>query len=355
MMRRTPAIVLASVFAFTAVACTKPAPGEKGGDAPAAEKDGTPLAHVGNTVITVEEFKDAVNKQAPFIRSRMDSPEKKKEFLDNMVRFELLAQEAERQGLDKDPVVVENMRKLMVQQLMRKRMESDQVPAPTDQQLKDFYQAHIDDYVKPERVRVSQVFVAAPSGDKAARAAARKKAASLLSQIKARKKEPLAFSQLAQANTDDAASRARGGDLGYLSEADLTQAWGAKAAEAAFGLTKVGDLSGVVEGDKGFHVFKLTGRQKALERTFDQVRRNVEQRVKQELRRKAYVDFVDGLRDKSGVTVEQATLEGIDLGSSGARRPAMGMPMGHPTARPAAMPAGHGAPAPQKATDAKKE
>src|SRR5215831_12354540 len=63
------------------------------------------LAKIDDVVITVGEFQDRINKQSPYVRARYTSMERKKEFLDNLVRFEVLAKEAERKGLHKDPEV----------------------------------------------------------------------------------------------------------------------------------------------------------------------------------------------------------------------------------------------------------
>ena len=50
--------------------------------------------------ITADEFKARLDEQSPFIRARYSTLERKKEFLDNLVRFEVLAREAEKQGLN---------------------------------------------------------------------------------------------------------------------------------------------------------------------------------------------------------------------------------------------------------------
>src|SRR5262249_23613934 len=51
------------------------------------------LAKIDDVTITVGEFQDRINKQSPYVRQRYTSVERKKEFLDNLVRFEVLAKE----------------------------------------------------------------------------------------------------------------------------------------------------------------------------------------------------------------------------------------------------------------------
>ena len=69
-------------------------------------KKGSVLAQIDDVSITVSELEDRINSQTPYVRARYTGVEQKKEFLENLVKFEVLASEARRQGLDHDPEVV---------------------------------------------------------------------------------------------------------------------------------------------------------------------------------------------------------------------------------------------------------
>ncbi len=81
---------------------------KSGGGAKSAS--GPAVAEIDDVKITIEDFQDRINKQSPYLRSRYTSLERKKEFLDNLVRFEVMAREAEKKGYDKDPEVVRSMK-----------------------------------------------------------------------------------------------------------------------------------------------------------------------------------------------------------------------------------------------------
>jgi len=83
------------------------------------EELSAPLAKIDNVVITLGEFQERINRQSPYIRARYTSLEQKKEFLDSLVRFEVLAKEAYKRGLDKDPEVVRTEKHVMPQTLHR--------------------------------------------------------------------------------------------------------------------------------------------------------------------------------------------------------------------------------------------
>lgn len=345
--RSSLAILLCSSFAFLGCNPGGTSGGGSTGTSSADQTKGTPLAHVGDQVITVQEFQKRLDRQAPFLRAQYNTPERKKAFLENMIRFDLLAQEAKRRGLENDPDVQETMKKVMVQKLIRKEFAENPAQQLPMDELHAYYQKHISDYVKPERVRVAHIFVAFKSGDKKSVAAAKKKAKAILAEVHAKEKDPRSFMLIAREKTEDAASRATGGDLRYLAKDELAKAWSPAVADAAFAMKNVGEVSGLVKGTKGFHILRLVGRQRALDRTFDQVRANVEARLRQEKRRERYDDFIAKLRKAAGVTIDQKLLDSIKATSAGiGRRGPMGMPMGHP-AMPAmrgghpAMPAGH--------------
>src|SRR5438067_1592244 len=90
------------------------------------------LAKIDDVVITVGEFQERINKQSPYVRARYTSIERKKEFLDNLVRFEVLAKEAEKRGLNKDAEVVRTMKQVMIQQLLRNEFDKLKVEDISD-------------------------------------------------------------------------------------------------------------------------------------------------------------------------------------------------------------------------------
>src|SRR6187397_1663177 len=81
------------------------------------------LAKVDGVTITVKQLQDSINRQSPYIRARYQSKEQKRVFLDNLIRFEVLAKEAERRGLDKDPEVIQTMKSAMITKLLKDELE----------------------------------------------------------------------------------------------------------------------------------------------------------------------------------------------------------------------------------------
>src|SRR5579885_622520 len=120
--------------------------------------------------------------------------------------------------------------------------EVDFLPEATvsDEAIQAYYDDHKDDrFSDPEQVRLRHIVVSLPAdADEARRAAARKKAEDLLARIRA----GADFAAVAKQASDDAASAAKGGELGLVARGRLPAA----VEDAAFAL-EPGKVSDVIE------------------------------------------------------------------------------------------------------------
>ncbi len=292
-----------------------------------SKKSGPAVAKGDGIVITADEFKARLEEQSPFIRARYNTLERKKEFLDNLIRFELLAKAAEKEGLDKDPDVQLTLRKVMVQKLVQKTFaEGDAAKEVPEADARKFYDDHKDDYVKPRKVRLAHILVVAPPGPARAQKAAQAK--KLLARVQAEeKKNVLAFATLARELSEDAATKGTGGDLGFKTQPELETQYGKPFADESFAL-KSGGLA-LLESPQGFHVVKLTASQEAIDRPFEMVKAQIQNRLYRERRTKDFDEFVKKLRDEARITVDDAELEKVAVSAPPMAQPGMpGMPPG---------------------------
>lgn len=328
MLRRIAPIALAVV---ALAGCTQ----DKG-----PKKSGPAVASGEGIVITAEEFKARLDEQSPFIRARYSTLERKKEFLDNLVRFEVLAKEAEKQGLDKDPDVQLTLRKVMVQKLVQKNF-ADQAGAKDlpEAELQKYYDEHKDEFQKPKRLRLAAIVFNAPAGtpDRAKKVALAKKA---LAQVKAAEKtNTLAFAAAVTQYSEDAATKPVSGDLNFKSKEELEKAYGPAVAEAAFAL-KPGELAGPLETAQGVLVLKATGVQEELNRPFDTVKAQIGSKLYREKRTKEFDELVKRLKAEANIKINDAELEKVAVAAAPAGAPGMpgmhAMPPGMPGVAPGA-------------------
>jgi len=274
-----------------------------------AEQASQVLATIGDETITVGDFAQRLADQSPYLRARYNSPERRREFLENMIRFELLAQEAERRGLDELPEVQKLRKQMMIQQLMREQFEDRiQLDDVTDAEVEAYYEEHRDEFHKPEQVRASHI-----------RFTDRAKARRVLGQILAAPNDVDLFRRLTEEhNTDEATQGARRGDLRFFSE-DGSRGEGqpnvpAPIAEAAFGLERIGAVHPeLVEIDGAFHIVKLTGRRAALHRTLEEASRPIRNRIWREKRENAVEELVSRLRRDANVEANASVLADVRI------------------------------------------
>lgn len=273
--------------------------------------EGTPVARFEGDSITAEELKERFAQLAPSTRAHYQTVEQKKEYVKSLARAQVLANEAIRRGLHHDPDVLENAKKLMISKLIAQELKARSTP-PTEEELRAYYDKHQSDYVRPEKVRLAHVFLAAGK-DAPNRAAVRSEAEKLL--VAARESQDFQhFAQLVRERSDDARTKAIDGDLRYRSAEELTSELGAEVAEAAATLTKTGEVFGeVVATERGFHILKLHGRQPALNITFAQVKEQLEGRLMNERRMKEHDAFVTALLEKAQFTVDEDALKNVPI------------------------------------------
>ncbi len=140
----------------------------------------------------------------------------------------------------------------------------------TDEALHEYYdQVAPERYQDAERRRARHILIEAGTDD----AAARKKADEVLAKAKAGED----FGKLASEYSDDPGSKAQGGELGWATRQSFVQPF----ADALFTM-QVGEISAPVKTQFGYHVIQLEEVQPARQRSFDEVRAELETEYRNE-------------------------------------------------------------------------
>ena len=270
---------------------------------PAALSTGTWVARSQFDTITDTELNERFAEMNPYARARYQTVELRRDYVEGLMRFELLAQEATKRGLANDPEVVETAKRAMVQLLLKKELDEG-AGAITDDQLKKYYEAHKSDYVKPAMTRLSHIFFTTAN---------RSKAEAVLEAAKAL--APLdyaAFGKLARDNSEEPRTQPLDGDLRYLSDEELSAQYGAELLPAAAALTQVGAVyPQLVETAKGVHIVKLQGRQIALNLSVDQAKPSIQQLLLNDTKQERYKALLERLKRESGYELNDAALAAV--------------------------------------------
>jgi peptidyl-prolyl cis-trans isomerase C len=267
---RTPWTVVSTVVAVAILtACGKTQQAAAPAPAPTADKPvAAPVAIVNGTPISRTEY-DIYVKNLLQGKQQELTPEQKNQVLDELISMRLLAAQADKDGLEKDPDTSAQL------QVLRMRVMADaesqkflKGQEPTDAELHAEYDSALAAMDKNE-YHARHILVA--TNDQA-------------DQIIKKLKGGAKFEDLAKSQSIDG-SKTNGGDLGWFTLARMVKPFG----DAVKGLKKGEYTQQPVQTQFGWHVIKLEDTRDVTPPPFDQVKSQLSNGV---MRKKlqAYVD-----------------------------------------------------------------
>lgn len=266
------------------------------------------LARVGDREITLGDFAAAFARMDRFERLRYETPERRKQLLQELINAELLAAEARRRGLDKDPAVRARIRQALRDELLADLRRT--APGPEDvpaAEVRAYYDGHKGDFVTPERRRLSAIV----TGDRAA-------AERALTEAKAG--SPDQWGELVKRYSQPPAPASGAteldGDLGFVTAPDDPRGEAsevpAAVRRAGFAIPSPGAVhDSVVEADGRYYVLRLMTRNEAGQRGFTEAERSIRVTLAQQKLREAEARLEAELRKKHGVAIDEAALSEV--------------------------------------------
>ncbi|HEV8664084.1 MAG TPA: peptidylprolyl isomerase [Candidatus Methylomirabilis sp.] len=251
------------------------------------------VVRVNQTRVTVAEFRrrlDLERERIPaHLHMLMESADVQKRYAQDLIRREILLQEAARRQIDSRPVVTDRVRQvkeqMMLQTLLKEEI-SDKVQVP-EGDVQAYYEGHPEEFSR-DRLRAGHILVATEGEAQ---------------QVVERLKGKEAFEGLARRLSLDKVSGAKGGDLGTIERGTMVPEF----EKAAYAL-KVGEVSAPVKTRFGFHIIRVTRREERPAAPLAQIREELQQRLLGERQQTAFDAFVEGLRQHATVEVQEQLL-----------------------------------------------
>lgn len=246
------------------------------------------VAVVGNQKITLDEF----NKRYSEVKSQTVNPPAKELFLEDLIRYKIGLQEAEKKNLKDDPVVSERIKQEIYKGLIERELgKSVEAIRINEEEMLAYYK-------KNPEIRTSHILIEIKPGATAEeKALGKKRAQEIYADVKKSKKS---FEELVNLYSDDSATKPLGGDIGWQSHITLVPTYYA-AADAL----KVGEISPIVESEFGFHIIKLTGRN-----TYEKAnKRQIRAALFDDKRKQLFDKYFSKLRSSYKVQVNKSLLK----------------------------------------------
>jgi peptidyl-prolyl cis-trans isomerase C len=246
------------------------------------------LAEIAGNKVTEADLKEISDAVPQRFRHLYLTPEGRKKTLDYIVNIYVLAAQAKKEGLPKDPRVQRLQRFTQNDLLARLYLEkkNKDLKAPADADAKAYYNKNISQYTTPESVHLYHILVKTE-----------KEARNALAQLKKGAK----FSDLAS-KISICPSRYKGGDLSWLPKGSLVK----EIEDVAFAM-KPGEepasLKGPVKSKFGYHILMLQDKRPSVKRPFDEVKPYIVETLKFERQQKNYEKIAADLKKKMNVKI----------------------------------------------------
>ncbi len=247
------------------------------------QKSSAYVAKVGSVTITQDDVNREMKGLPDQIQKMFAGPDGADRFVDELVKKELLYQEAKKKGYEKDPEYqkkVEEFKKLTLISLLLEK-EIEEKAKATDKDVKDYYESHKSEMTTGSQIRASHILV--KSEDEAKK---------ILEQVK----KGGDFAKIAKEKSIDTGSAKNGGDLGFFSKGQMVPEF----EQAAFSL-KEGEIAGPVKTRFGYHIIKVTARKEGKPLEFDKIKDLLTQKVAAEKQKAAFDSYIEGLKKSYNV------------------------------------------------------
>ncbi len=223
------------------------------------------LARIGGEVITLEDFELEMKRRATGDSERFDEPAEREALLGAMLQRAAVIDAAKSQGYLQRPEIVAAVDRILFSRYVEEELDTRiaALPPITMADIEAHYQVNASLYERPARVQGAIVFLktSALQNDEK-RAETRAKAEALLAEAKSRASQQPHFGDIAQSNSEERASRYRGGVIGWLTEhPSLEYKWDPKVVEALFAIDRIGGFAPLVETQEGIYLVRMVDKE----------------------------------------------------------------------------------------------
>jgi peptidyl-prolyl cis-trans isomerase SurA len=223
----------------------------------------------------------------------------------NMASLEDLEKAARDQGVSYEDFKANIRNQIVTQEVMRQEVGRRINMTPGEVQR--YFEAHKQDYSRPESVKLAEILISTGSGadadDVQKIAAAQAKA----DDVEAKLHAGGDFSQLARTMSDNSTA-AQGGDLGSYKRGQLNKVF----EDATFGL-KAGEFTQPIRTKQGFVILKVIEHVQGGVPAFKDVEQDVEQNYYMSRMEPAIREYLTKMRNEASIDIKQGY---VDTGAS---------------------------------------
>jgi parvulin-like peptidyl-prolyl isomerase len=270
-----------------------------------SESSGPVVARVGNYTITLGELRTRLQEAPAAYQQYVASADGRRQFLNLLIREKILLAQAQALGISREPAYKEAVSKfkgewsrrlkeyeetLQVESTLRRLRSKDL--AVSDAEVENYYNEHLSDYQKPVEILASHILLSTPQDAETA-----------LSRLKSGD----SFESVARAMSKDPETAAHGGRLRPMQRGNFVPEF----EDAAFKL-KVGQISGIVKTQFGFHIIRKLGEKRLEPKSLADAKEEIRSR----LERDKFNQWVEAKQSVLGVQVNDQAMSALSVEDS---------------------------------------
>lgn len=286
------------------------------------------VAIVNDDIITLSEYQEQFDYMVQTLRSQLSGEQYfqeyerlKNELLDMMITDLLLLQKAKELSLNVKEQLKATIDKLkednhlssdeeliqamssqgidyqtwvgqMEENLLRQAviwMEIDRNIVLDDAEIVRYYKEHPEEFIVPPEFRIKAIYLSGLNNPSSLLEERR-------NEISAKLKSGSSFEDLVTEYSEG--PKENGGDLGFFKKGELEQ-----NIEQAVEKLKVGDISDWIEAKNGWYLVKLEEKKDSYQKSFDQARAEIEQKLYLQIRNQKINEYVKKLKEESFIKI----------------------------------------------------
>lgn len=256
------------------------------------KENGKVLVTIDKNKITMEEFNKELDKIPMNMKMAVATESGKKSFLDRLIMKKLLLIEANKEKVEDEKEfqarLLDIKEQLLIESLLKKKIAAN--AQLNDEELKKYYDANKDKFKKEREVNTRHILLKTEEEAK---------------QIKEKLQNGEDFVELAKKFSIDPNAKTTGGELGFYPKGSLLPEY----EDVAFKLAKVGQVSGIVKSQYGYHIIRLEGAKPPTFVAFDEVKDFIKQQLAQEKQKELIEKYIEDLKKIAKITINENLLK----------------------------------------------
>jgi peptidyl-prolyl cis-trans isomerase SurA len=199
-------------------------------------------------------------------------------------------------ALKQENMTLSDLRKTLERQVIVSRVQQAEVLGKvtvSDEDARTYYEGHRAEFTSAQTISLREIAVNVPGDGKSINVGLDEEARAKAEKIRSRALAGESFEKLA-ADFSDAPSRANAGLVGPLNLSDLSP-----EVRALLEPMKVGDVTAVLRGPRGYQLLKLEARSAAELTPFDKAREEIGNRIYNDKRNQEFQKYLAKLRSQA--------------------------------------------------------